>query len=145
MNVSQKAESSRVYTLDVHGTNKQNTCAPTTQFKKKEIVKLWKPSIHRREEPRSWTWCQPLAIFFFFFNLTAKSVTEIKLGHTRTQNLWNPGLRSVRRVDASPPAASPPSADTGALREDSFPGRKGRPLALFAYPPGSARRTSLKL
>ena len=86
MNFSQTAEYSRVYILDVHGTNRQNTCAPTTQFKKKEIVKLWKPSIHRREEPRSWIWCQSLAFFFFFFNLTAKSVTEIKLRHTHKQN-----------------------------------------------------------
>ena len=36
MNFSQTAEYSRVYILEVHGTDRQNTCAPTTQFKKKE-------------------------------------------------------------------------------------------------------------
>ena len=95
--------------------------------------------------------CASHLLFFFLFQFNSKvcnrnqSRTYTYTKHPNPRSPLGVACRCRVSLPASPPAASPPSADTGALREDSFPGRKGRPLALFAYPPRPAHRTSLKL
>ena len=130
MNFSQTAEYSRVYILDVHGTNKQNTCAPTTQFKKKEIVKLWKPSIHRREEPRSWILCQSLAIFFFLFQFNSKVCNRNQSRtYTYTKHLKpRSPLGAACRCQPALPPLRPLVPTQGPCVKTAFPGGKAAHL-----------------
>ena len=86
MNFSQTAEYSRVYILDVHGTDK-TPLRPAGSSRKKKLSNFENPQSTEGRNRAHEFGANHLLFFFFFFNLTAKSVTEIKLGHTRTQNL----------------------------------------------------------
>ena len=87
-----------------------------------------------------------LLAIFFFSNLTAKSLTEIKLRRTNVQNLKRGSLISPACgcQPANPPLRPLVVMQGHCVNTKIFLEWKGRGLALFAYPQCTAHSTSFK-